>query len=337
VKPFELVRPTDPRRAAELGSRVGAAFLAGGTTLVDLMKLGIEVPSTLVDLTALPIGEVERLAGGGVRIGALARLSALGRSIAVAERYPALHQAVLASASPQLRNMATVGGNLVQRTRCPYFRDGTSSCNQRAPGSGCAALDGVSRTHAVLGTSDRCIAAHPGDMAVALVALDAVVQTILPDGQTRSLPIDAFFIAYGDAPERPTALDAGELVTAIDLPATGWFARSAYVKVRGRASFDFALASAAVALELSGGTISAARVALGGVATKPWRARAAEECLVGRAPQDEDAVSDAARAALAGARPARDNAFKIELAERVVVSAIAAAAEAGTVPAGATS
>jgi xanthine dehydrogenase YagS FAD-binding subunit len=306
-----------------------AKFLAGGTTLVDLLRLNVETPDALVDINALPLAKIESLPGGGLRIGALVRNSDLANDKTVRQRYPVLSEALLSGASPQLRNMATVGGNLMQRTRCYYFRDAISPCNKRQPGSGCAALAGYNRIHAVLGTSDKCIATSPGDMPVAMAALEAVVRTRRRNGAERTIPLNDFHVSYGEDPARETVLEHGELITAVDLPAVPWFARSTYLKVRDRASYEFALASAAVALDLEGGRggrIRAARVALGGIATKPWRSREAEQALTG-AKADEAAFRAAADAALQGARPQKHNGFKIELAKRTLLRALTTAAE----------
>ncbi|HEX3557289.1 MAG TPA: xanthine dehydrogenase family protein subunit M [Thermoanaerobaculia bacterium] len=306
-----------------------AAFVAGGTTLVDLLRLDVLTPAALVDVNALPLARIETLPGGGVRIGAMVRNSDLANDPTIRQRYPVLSEALLSGASPQLRNMATTGGNLMQRTRCYYFRDAVSPCNKRQPGSGCAALGGFNRIHAVLGTSEKCIATHPGDMPVALAALDAVVHTRRPGGGERAIPLTDFHVAYGEDPARESVLEHGELITAVELPAVPWFARSAYLKIRDRASYEFALASAAVALDLDrggAGAIRAARVALGGVATKPWRSREAEQVLTG-GKADEATFRAAAEAALKDARPQRNNAFKIELAKRTLTRALAMAAE----------
>jgi xanthine dehydrogenase YagS FAD-binding subunit len=319
MKPFSYVRAGDEARALAEGAADGAQFIAGGTTLVDLLRLEVMRPTRLVDITGLAIGAVEA-ADGGVRIGAMARNSDVAYHPLIAERYPALAQALLSGASPQVRNMATVGGNLLQRTRCPYFRDLAAACNKRAPGSGCAAQGGFNRSHAVLGGSQHCIAVHPSDMCVALVALDAVVHTRGPGG-ARAIPIVDFHTLPGEHPEIESVLAPGELVTHVVLPASPFAARSRYVKVRDRASFAFALASAAVALELEGGKIRQARVALGGVATKPWRSQDAEQALVGQAASKE-AFGRAATAALNGAQGRPDNDFKIELARRTLVRAL---------------
>ncbi len=301
-------------------------YLAGGTTLVDLLRLDVERPATVVDINGLPLDRIENVAGGGLRIGAMVRNSDLARHPEVRQRYPVLSEALLSGASPQIRNMASVGGNLLQRTRCPYFRDTASACNKRQAGSGCAAIGGYNRMHAVLGTSERCIATFPGDMPVAMAALDAVVHTRRQGGGERAIPADRFHVSYGEDPVRESVLEPGELVTAVELPPTAWFARSVYLKVRDRASYEFALASAAVALELDGGgTVRAARIALGGVATRPWRSPAAEAALAGKKAQPA-IFEAAAAAALVGAQPQQHNAFKIELARRTLARALSMAA-----------
>jgi len=317
---FTFVRQDDPAAAVkQVSGDKGATFVAGGTTLLDLMKLYVETPSQLVDVNSLPLGKIEATASG-VRIGAMVRNSDLAFHETIRTRYPVLSEALLSGATPQVRNMASVGGNLLQRTRCPYFRDTFWPCNKRQPGSGCAALEGYNRSHAVLGTSEKCIATHPSDMCVALAALDAVVHTQGPKGD-RKIPIAEFHVAYGEAPARESVLEHGELITAVELPNTPFFRRSHYLKARDRASFEFALASAAVALEVRDGKITQARVALGGVATKPWRSLEAEKALVGAKPEKAAFVA-AARAALKGAKPQKFNAFKIELARRVIVRAL---------------
>jgi len=319
MQPFQYIRAEDEARAIAAGATRNAQFIAGGTNVVDLLRLEFMRPYTVVDITGLPLDFV-RAEGKGLAIGALARNSDVAYHPLVVQRFPVLAEALLAGASPQLRNMATIGGNLLQRTRCAYFRDGVSPCNKRAPGSGCSAREGFTRMHALLGTSPHCIAAYPSDMACALVALDAIVHTHGPKG-TRALPVTELHTLPGDHPEIETVLAPGELITHIELPPTAFAARSRYVKVRDRASFAFALASAAVALELRDGTIRDARIALGGVTTKPWRAREAEKLLVGHAPGTA-VFRDAADAALVGAQPTADNAFKVELAKRTLVRAL---------------
>jgi xanthine dehydrogenase YagS FAD-binding subunit len=327
MRPFTYVHAIDAKQALAAGGTSGAQYIAGGTTLVDLMRLDVMRPGTLVDVTDLPLGEIEPN-GAGLRIGAMVRNSDLARHAQIAQRYPVLSEALLSGASPQLRNMATVGGNLMQRTRCPYFRDAACPCNKRTPGAGCAAIGGYTRMHAVLGGSPRCIAVHPSDMCVALVALDATLRTLGPNGKVGILPIDAFHTLPGDHPDVENVLSPGELITHVDLPASRFAARSRYVKVRDRASFSFALASAAVALDLDGGTVRDARVALGGVGTKPWRSREAEGELTGK-PATLDTFKRAAEAAMAGARGHSDSEFKIELARRTIVRALR---EAGAMP-----
>jgi xanthine dehydrogenase YagS FAD-binding subunit len=302
------------------GRRGNAQYIAGGTTLIDLMRLEVMRPRAVVDITGVGGLAAIEDQGGGLRIGALATNTDVAYHPLVTSRFPVLSEALLSGASPQLRNMATVGGNLLQRTRCPYFRDGTSPCNKRAPGSGCAAQGGYTRSHAVLGTSPRCIATHPSDMCVALVALDAIVHTQGPSGN-RSIAIADFHTLPGDHPEIESVLEPGELVTHVELPATPFAARSRYTKVRDRAAFSFALASAAVALDLQGTTIRDARIALGGLATRPWRARDAERWLIGK-PAVLDSFRRAAAMALDGAAPRDDNAFKVELGRRTIVRAL---------------
>jgi xanthine dehydrogenase YagS FAD-binding subunit len=326
VIPFGYSRSTSPAGAvSDVAKDPRAAFLAGGTTLVDLMQLEVMSPSRLVDVNALPLARIEPTADGGVRIGALVRNSDLANDGTIRARYPVLSEAILSGASAQIRNMATTSGNLLQRTRCYYFRDVDSACNKRQPGSGCAAIDGFNRIHAVLGGSAKCIAAFPGDMPVALAALDAVVRTRRAGGGERAVPLADFYVGYGEDPARENVLEHGELITAVDLPPTRWFARSHYLKVRDRASYEFALASAAVALDLDGGRIREARVALGGVGTKPWRSAEAERALAGAAARPES-YRAAAEAALAGATPQKDNAFKVELARRTLARALETAA-----------
>jgi len=319
VKPFSYVRPADADAAVTAAGAQGASFLAGGTTLIDLMRLEVMRPDALVDLGPLPLTAIERH-GEGLQIGAMARNSDVAVHPVVVARYPLLAPALLAGASPQVRNMATVGGNLLQRTRCPYFRDLAAPCNKRAPGSGCSAVEGYTRSHAVLGTSASCIATHPSDMCVALAALDAIVHT-RRGGATRTIPITALHTLPGDHPEVEHVLEHGELITHVELPASPFAAHARYIKVRDRAAFAFALAAAAVGLDVVGGRIRSARVALGGVATKPWRALEAEQLLAGQAPS-RAVFERAAHAALAGARPQRDNAFKVTLARRTIVRAL---------------
>jgi len=321
VQPFTYTTVADANAATRLAvADPRARYLAGGTTLVDLMKLDVEQPTQLIDITGLPLDEVTALPDGGLRIGAMVRNSDLAHNELVCARYPMLSQALLAGASGQVRNMATTAGNLLQRTRCFYFRDTATPCNKREPGSGCSALDGYNRIHAVLGTSAHCIATHPSDMAVALVALDARVRVVGPAGE-RVISLGALHRLPGDRPDRETTLEPGELIIAVDVPPLAFASRSLYLKVRDRTSFAFALASAAVAVDVRDGTVRDARIALGGVGTKPWRAAGAEEALRGRR-AGRDAYRAAADAALAGAVPRAHNAFKIELAKRTLVRAL---------------
>ena len=321
MNPFVYSRVPDAAKAvAELSSKPHAKFLGGGTNLIDLMKMGVETPEHLIDINRLPLTQIEKLPDGrGVRIGALARNSDAAEHPLIAQGYPVLREAFLSGASPQLRNMATVGGNLLQRTRCPYFYDPAfPACNKRQPGTGCGAIEGFNRSHAILGQSDRCIATHPSDMCVALAALEAVVRVQGPRGE-REIAFADFHRLPGQTPDRDTNLAADELITAVDLPASPFASRSHYLKMRDRASYAFALVSVAAALDLEpGGAIKVARIALGGVAHKPWRATEAEEMLVGKMP-GEAIFRVAADASLAQAKGYRHNTFKIELARRTIV------------------
>jgi xanthine dehydrogenase YagS FAD-binding subunit len=330
MKNFDYVRPASVADAIAAAAEPGAAYLAAGTNLLDLMKGGVTRPDRLVDVTRLPgLDRIEPLADGGVRIGAMVRNADLAHDADFARAFPAVAEALLSGASAQLRNAATVGGNLLQRTRCAYFYDTASACNKRQPGTGCDARDGENRSHAVLGWSEACIATHPSDFCVPLVALDAVVE-IEGRGGKREIAIEAFHLLPGDTPERESVLEPGDLITALRLPADarGFSAHARYLKVRERTSYAFAVVSAAAALRLEDGAIREARLALGGVAAKPWRARAAEEIVAGTRPNPAT-YREAAKAALADAKPSGDNAFKIELAERIIVRALTLAA-AGT-------
>ena len=314
MRPFEYERAADVRGAvARVAGRPDAVFLAGGTNLLDHMKLGIASPGLLVDVTGLSLDTIEFLPDGGVRIGALVRNSDLAADPVIRRRYPMLSQALLAGASGQLRNMATTGGNLLQRTRCPYFQDLSTPCNKREPGSGCSAIDGHHRDHAVLGASASCVAVNPSDMAVALCALEAVVQ-VHGLGGAHSIPVEELYRLPGDEPQRDTVLEHGELITAVDLPALPVAARSRYRKVRDRASYAFALVSVAVAARIERGSVRDVRIAFGGLAAKPWRARAAEQVMRGAPATGKTAVR-AAEAELAAAQPLRGNAFKVKLAQ----------------------
>lgn len=319
--PFRYERSDDPATAvAALARSPHGAFLGGGTNLVDHMKRGMAEPDVLVDVTRLPLDRVEELTDGGLRLGATVRNSELAAEPAVRQRYPVLSQALLSGASGQLRNLATTGGNLLQRTRCVYFQDVTTPCNKREPGSGCSALGGYQRYHAILGASEHCVATHPSDMAVALTALDGVVQVQGPQGE-RSIPVTDLHRLPGDEPQRDTVLEHGELITAVDLPVLTFGTRSRYRKVRDRASYAFALVSVAAVLRVAEGAVADVRIALGGVAHKPWRARRAEEALMG-ALATEESFRRAADAELAEARPAPDNAFKVPLARNVLTSTL---------------
>ena len=323
MKTFEYVRPATVREAVAAASEPDAAYLAAGTNLLDLMKGGISRPSRLVDISRLPgLDRIEDLSDGSVRIGALVRNADLAHDQSFARRFPAVAEALLSGASAQLRNAATVGGNLLQRTRCAYFYDVASACNKRASGAGCGARGGENRLHAVLGWSESCIATHPSDFCVPLVALDAVVEVEGRAGR-REIPLEMFHRLPADAPERESVLEPGDLIVAVRLPAEAvrFAAHARYLKVRERTSYAFAVVSAAAALRVENEMIVEARVALGGVAMKPWRAREAELILVG-ARADSALFRRAAEAALAQAKPSGDNGFKIELARRIVARAI---------------
>jgi xanthine dehydrogenase YagS FAD-binding subunit len=321
MQTFDYVKASSVDKA--LAGASAGKFIAGGTTLVDLMKLTVEKPQSLVDINLLPLDKVEPLPNGGLRIGALVRNSDLAWNTEVKEKYTVLSEAILSGASPQLRNMATTGGNLLQRTRCAYFREpsaglpGGYGCNKRTPGSGCAALEGFHRIHAILGTSDHCIATHPSDMCVAMAALEAVIHVEGPKGK-RTIPIGEFHKLPGDTPHIENALEPGELITYVDLPKPIEGAKSTYLKLRDRASYEFALASAAVVAKVEGGHIRSVRVAMGGVGTKPWRSHEAEAALLDKS-ANAATFRKAAEAALAQAKPRTDNAFKVELAKRCLV------------------
>jgi xanthine dehydrogenase YagS FAD-binding subunit len=330
MKNFDYVKPASIAEAVAAAAQPGAVYLAAGTNLLDLMKGGVARPSRLVDVTRLPgLDRIEHLPDGGLRIGALVRNADLAHDAGFAKSYPAVAEALLSGASAQLRNAATVGGNLLQRTRCGYFYDTASACNKREPGTGCDARGGENRLHAVLGWSESCIATHPSDFCVPLVALDAVVE-IEGRGGRREMALEALHRLPGDTPERDSVLEPGDLIVALLLPgdAAGFAAHARYIKVRERTSFAFAVVSAAAGLRIEQGIIRDARLALGGVAAKPWRARAAETMLAGASP-GADAFRRAAQAALADAKPSGDNQFKIELAQRILVRALTLAA-AGT-------
>jgi xanthine dehydrogenase YagS FAD-binding subunit len=323
MKSFRYERVGAVASACTAAAQPATKFIAGGTNLVDLMKLEIETPAQLVDINALPLRGIEPTPEGGLRVGALVSNSALAADMTVRRKYPLLSQAILAGASGQLRNKATTGGNLLQRTRCPYFYDTTKPCNKRVPGSGCAALEGLNRMNAVLGVSDNCIAAHPSDMAVAMTALDARIETVAPDGATRTIPIDALYCAPGDTPHIETVLQPGELIRSVMLPPppTG---RQIYRKVRDRASYAFALVSVAAVVGQYDDRIQSARIAFGGLAYKPWRSAEAERALLG-APLTRAAYDAAGIAALKNARGYGHNDFKIPLARRTLRATLAEA------------
>lgn len=327
---FDFHRATTLAQAVQSGAQSGTAqmgaevrFVAGGTNLVDLMKLNIESPRQVIDINGLPLDKIERLPNGGLRIGALVRNSTLARDPNVVRDYAVLSQALLSGASPQLRNMATTGGNLLQRTRCQYFRDVAHECNKRTPGSGCAAMDGFNRTMAVLGTSDACIATNPSDMNVALTALEATIHVHGVKGD-RAIAIRDFYLLPGNTPQKETVLEPGDVITAVTLPPSAPGSRSVYLKLRDRAEYEFALASAAVVATVQSGTLRRVRVALGGVGTVPWRSPEAEQALEGK-PLGASTFRAAAEAALQPAKPRESNAFKVELAKRCLVRALALA------------
>ncbi len=320
MQSFEFQRARDALSAIAAGAKSGTRFVAGGTTLLDLMKLNVERPEHIIDINGLPLDEVEPLADGGLKIGATVRNSALAHHPIVQSDYAVLSQALLAGASGQLRNMATTGGNLLQRTRCMYFRDTSMPCNKREPGSGCSAIGGANRTLAILGTSEHCIATNPSDMNVAMAALEATIHVQGINGE-RSIPIADFHLLPGSTPQRETLLEPGDLITHVTLPPPMPGNRSLYLKLRDRASYEFALASAAVVVSVEGGRVAHARIALGGVGTKPWRSTEAEALLAGE-PAGEPAFRRAADAALRDARPQSQNGFKVELARRCLVHAL---------------
>ena len=330
---FEFVRPPDSAAAIAAAAQSKTAqqgadvrFMGGGTTLIDLMKLNVETPNKVLDINRLPFDKIEDTADGGLKIGATARNSELAYHAKVQRDYSVLSQAILQGASAQIRNMATVGGNLLQRTRCVYFRDTAMPCNKREPGTGCPAITGHNRTLAILGASEHCIATNPSDMCVALAALDANVHIQSPNG-SRTVKFGDFHLLPGNTPQRETVLEPGDLITAVTLPPPIAGSKHVYLKLRDRASYEFALASAAVVLTISGGKITQARMALGGVGTKPWRSPEAEAALTGK-PANDATFRQAAEAALRNAKPQSENGFKIELAKRCVTHALRTAATA---------
>ena len=330
---FQFVRPRDPAAAVTIAAQAKTAqqgadirFLAGGTTLIDLMKLNVETPVRLLDINRLPLDKVEVTRDGGLKIGATVRNSDLAHHSAVQRDYPVLSQAILSGASAQLRNMATTAGNLLQRARCVYFRDTAMPFNKREPGTGCPAITGFNRTLAILGTSEHCIATNPSDMCVAMAALEAMIHVQGPKG-SRAIPIGDFHLLPGSTPHRETVLEPGDLITHVTLPPPIAVSKQHYLKLRDRASYEFALASAAVVLTIADGNVTHARIALGGVGTKPWRSPEAEAALVGQ-PANHANFQNAAETALRDAKPQSENAFKIELAKRCLAHALQTAATA---------
>lgn len=321
MNPFKFTSVKDNRAAiTQAAANVSSKFIAGGTNIVDLMKLNIETPKQVININGLNLKKTESLPSGNVMIGALVKNSDLAYDPLIMQSYPMLSEAILSGASAQLRNAASTGGNLMQRTRCPYFYDTAFPCNKRVPGSGCSAIPGYNRDNAILGTSDHCIATHPSDMCVAMAALGAVIHVQGSKG-IRTIPFADFHLLPAQTPHLEHNLKQGELITAVELPALSYSAKSHYLKVRDRASYQFALASAAVALDIQNGTIKSARIALGGVGTKPWRSLSAENALIGMTVGPE-AYQAAANAALKEAKAYKDNGFKIELAKRTIVQAL---------------
>lgn len=324
---FELIRPPDPAAASSVAAQSKTAqqgaevrYVGGGTTLIDLMKLNVETPARVLDINRLPLDKIELAPDGGLKIGATVRNSDLAYHPRVQRDYSVLSQAILNGASPQIRNMATTAGNLLQRTRCAYFRDTAMLCNKRDPGSGCPAITGSNRTLAILGTSEHCIATHPSDMCVAMAALEATIHIQGPKG-SRAIPFGSFHLLPGSTPHRETVLEPGDLITHVTLPSPMTGSKQVYLKLRDRASYEFALASAAVVVTISSGNITQARIALGGVGTKPWRSPEAEAGLSGKAANDPN-FRHAAEAALRNAKPQSENKFKIELAKRCLIHAL---------------
>jgi len=328
---FEFIRPADPAAAINTAAQSKTAqqgadvrFLGGGTTLLDLMKLNVETPTRVLDINPFPLDKIEDTSEGGLKIGATVRNSDLANHPRVLRDYAVLSQAILSGASGQIRNMATTAGNLVQRTRCVYFRDTAMPCNKREPGTGCPAITGSNRTLAILGTSNHCIATNPSDMCVAMAALDAVIHVEGPKG-TRTIPIGDFHLLPGDTPDRETVLEPGDLITHVTLPPPIAGSKQVYLKLRDRASYEFALSSAAVVMKVDGGNVNYIRIALGGVGTKPWRSPEAEAVLAGK-PANAENFRQAAEAALRDAKPQSENKFKIELAKRCLVHTLQTAA-----------
>jgi len=318
VLPFRFQKAVTEQDAIAAAS-AGGRYIAGGTTLIDLMREEVEQPGWLIDINALPMGDI-RVEGGALVIGALARMAQVAAHPEVARLQPLIVEALIEGASPQLRNMASIGGNLLQRARCPYFRMLDAACNKRSPATGCAAIDGLNGGHAILGTSDHCVAAHPSDLAVALVALDASMRVRGPQGE-RSFPVEELFRLPENTPHLEHTLRPGELIVEVRVPGAAYARSARYLKVRDRSSYEFALVSAAAALEVEGGTIRAARIACGGVGTRPWRMRACEQALIGKAPTP-DVFRQAAQLSVDGARPLSDNRYKVELLPRTIIVAL---------------
>jgi xanthine dehydrogenase YagS FAD-binding subunit len=320
MQAFQYSKTDTLDSALHSGSAANTKYVAGGTTLIDLMKLYVERPASVVDINRLPLDKIESTSDGGLRIGAMVRNSDLAHNTTVQQKYALLSQALLSGATGQIRNMASTGGNLLQRTRCYYFRDIAYACNKRNPGSGCAALDGFNRIHAILGTSEHCVATNPSDMAVAMMALEAVVHIRSEKGE-RTVPLNEFYLVPGSTPNLENVLAPGELIVYVTLPPLASGTRSYYLKRRDRASYEFALASAAVVAQMQGSRMQRIRIALGGVGTKPWRSTEAEHVLEGRDAAEQQFRS-AAEAAMQGAKTLHDNAFKVELAKRTLVRAL---------------
>ena len=321
MHPFSLIKVSDNGTAIKAAKEnSNSKFIGGGTNLVDLMKMNIETPDKIIDINILPLKEVKKLSNGNILIGALITNSDLAYNETIKNKFPVLSEAILAGASAQLRNMATTAGNLLQRTRCYYFYDTATPCNKREPGSGCSAINGYNRIHAILGTSDKCIATHPSDMCVAMAALDAIIHVQGINGE-RKIMFSDFHTMPGDHPEIENTLQKGDLITAVELPALSFATNSAYVKVRDRTSYDFAVASAAVALDVHNGIIKNARIALGGIATKPWRTTEAEHFLIGKQ-TSADSFKNAADIALKNSKELKFNSYKTELAKRTLISGL---------------
>jgi xanthine dehydrogenase YagS FAD-binding subunit len=328
MRPFKFSKATDIAKATQaVAANREAEFIAGGTNILDLMKEGVERPSELIDISRLSLTQI-RAVNGGISIGALAKNTDTANHPLIRQNFPLLTQAILAGASPQIRNMATNGGNLMQRTRCTYFYDVSMPCNKRDPGSGCGAMDGINKNHAIFGWNDKCVAVNPSDMSVALTALDAVIKVQGANGNARAIPFGDFHRLPGDTPEKDNVLEHGELITAIEIPSSALGSNSYYLKVRDRSSYAFALVSVAAGFEVKGGMIQKSRIAMGGVAHKPWRAAIAEKSLQGKRPT-EDAIKAAAEAEMKEAKPLEHNGYKVELGKRALILALKRALKVG--------